>query len=312
MKNYRLSVPQDCRELPHPHDTPSAPSTFGLYNILSGPFSDAAAAPIRARGPRNWENGETFGDGWGANAPINVGKRARNRDRVRMEQRALELQEQDEQNDWFENARNTRSNRTGSPPPSVPPPRRDRGGGERGVGKKDAKIRFGRAWKSDDRDPSPHYHHHHKSSLLERMHDDDDVDHSSSSRRHSQGAPHGHHGHSRDQDRDRDWDRGRGHDREREHLERSRDRDHDRGRDREGGGDGDEPGLQIRGYANRRANSSRHEHEGRKREESRNGDRDRRWEENRSSRNRERESRSRMSRDDPGPRGPQYRGGYAR
>ncbi|KAH9981836.1 hypothetical protein BJV74DRAFT_778256, partial [Russula compacta] len=210
----------DCCELPHPHDTPSAPSAFGLYNILSGPFSDAAAAPIRARGPRDWENGETFGDGWGANAPINVGKRARNRDRVRMEQRALELQEQDDQNDWFENARNTRSNRTVRG-----------GGGERGVEKKNAKIRIGRAWKSDDRDPSPHYHHHHKSSLLERMYGDDDdvdVDHSSSSRRHRQGASRGH-SHSRDQDRDRDWDRGRGRDRrEREHLERSRTRDHDR------------------------------------------------------------------------------------
>jgi len=104
--------PQDCQELPHPHDTPDAPSAFGLWNMLTGPFVDAAERPARARAPRDWENGETFGDGWGANAPINVGKRARNKDRARMERRALELEEQEEQDDqgdWFANARNMRN-----------------------------------------------------------------------------------------------------------------------------------------------------------------------------------------------------------
>jgi len=37
--------PQDCQELPHPHDTPDAPSAFGLWNMLTGPFVDAAERP---------------------------------------------------------------------------------------------------------------------------------------------------------------------------------------------------------------------------------------------------------------------------
>ncbi|KAI0291756.1 hypothetical protein BC826DRAFT_1186821 [Russula brevipes] len=186
----------DCKELPRPQDAPSAPSAFGLYNTLSGPFSDAAARPIFARAPRDWENGETFGDGWGTSAPINVGKRARNRERERMERRALELeqQEQDDAGDWFENARNARNRGTRDARHDHHRPSagggggggrgRGRGrresspgaaaatGGGRGVGRKDAKIRLARAWKSDD---PPH----RKPTLLERVHNNDndnDID----------------------------------------------------------------------------------------------------------------------------------------
>jgi protein AIR1/2 len=269
--------------------------------MLSGPFSDAAARPVPARAPRDWENGETFGDGWGANAPINVGKRARNKDRARMERRAFELeeQEQDDEGDWFANARNMR-NRGVRGAESRPDT------GAHGFRKKDAKIRITRAWKSDDPPPSPY---DRKQSLLERVSNDDDHGHHSHSRDHR----HGHYGRDREREiRDRDGDRDRDRDRDGERdrgrepgWERSRDRDNDRdwdrGRDR---GQDYGGGLHIRGSASRN-DSSRHTGlevgEGRRREDSR----------ARSSKDRDRERESRTSRD-RGPRGPQYRGGYTR
>jgi protein AIR1/2 len=271
--------------------------------MLSGPFSDAAARPVPARAPRDWENGETFGDGWGANAPINVGKRARNKDRARMERRAFELeeQEQDDEGDWFANARNMR-NRGVRGAESRPDT------GAHGFRKKDAKIRITRAWKSDDPPPSPY---DRKQSLLERVSNDDDHGHHSHSRDHR----HGHYGRDREREiRDRDGDRDRDRDRDRDGerdrgrepgWERSRDRDNDRdwdrGRDR---GQDYGGGLHIRGSASRN-DSSRHTGlevgEGRRREDSR----------ARSSKDRDRERESRTSRD-RGPRGPQYRGGYTR
>jgi hypothetical protein len=207
-----------------------------------------------------------------------------------MEQRALELQEQDDQDDWFGNPRNTRNARVGS---------------GTGSGKKDAKIRIGRAWKSDDPPlpPPSQSPSHRRPSLLERL---DDGGHRRS------------HGRERDRDRDhdrdrdrernreREWDRDRGRDRNRN---RNSDRDRDRGRagahghDEGGGGHDGGFGLRIRGLASSK-DPSRHEREGRRQEELRDGDRQ---EENRS---RDREPWA--SRDDRGPQSPQYRGGYAR
>jgi len=274
--------------------------------MLSGPFFDAATRPVRARAPRDWENEETFGDGWGANAPINVGKRARNKDRARMERRALELEEQeeDDQSDWFANARNVRNRGARGAESSGPRPGPD--AGAHGFRKKDAKIRIMRAWKSDDPPSSPS---NRKLSLLERVSNDDDHGHHSHSRDHR----HGHYGRDRDRgnrdrdrDKDGDRDRDRDHGRERGDWERSRDRDNDRdwdrGRDRSQDHGG---GLHIRRTASRN-DSSRHTglevsdlREGRRREDSR----------TRNSRDRDRERESRTSRD-RGPRGPQYRGGY--
>jgi protein AIR1/2 len=294
---------------------PDVPSAFGVWNILTGPFSDVPEQPMRARAPRDWENEETFGDGWGTNAPINVGKRARNKDRARMERRALELeeQEQDDQGDWFENARNMRNR--GGVRRSGPGPGPDTSG--HGFRKKDAKIRLTRAWKSDD-PPPPSSPSSRKQSLLDRVgNDDDDDDHGHHS--HSRDHRHGHYGRDRerenrdrdrdsvrDRDRDRDRDKDRG--RERGGWERRRDRDNDRdwdrGRDRSQDYGG---GLSIRGSASRNDSSRRtglevgSPREGRRREDSR----------SRSSRDRDRERESRTSRD-RGPRGPQYRGGYTR
>ncbi|KAI9508673.1 hypothetical protein F5148DRAFT_1013344 [Russula earlei] len=289
----------DCNELPRPHDVPSEPSAFGLYNTLSGPFSDAATAAVRPRGPRAWENDETFGDGWGANAPINVGKRARKRDRVRMEQRALELQEQeqDDQSDWFENARNVRNRGTRAAT-------HQGGGGGGGVAEaatKDTKIRFGRALKSDDAPPPPPPPPPpRRLSLLERVSIDNDD---RRSRGHRQPGPHGR-DRDRDRDRERDRDRNREHERDRGggwERSRGRDRDWDRDRERDRDGGGDRLELRIRGSASG-VNSSRLW-----REESKNGD-GRREE----GRNRDPKRESRTSRDDRRPRSPQYKGGYAR
>ncbi|KAH9973012.1 hypothetical protein BGW80DRAFT_1311034 [Lactifluus volemus] len=225
----------DCSERSRPYDTPSLPSAFGLYNTLSGPFSDAATSPIRTRAPRDWENSDTFGDGWGASAPINVGKRARNKDRMRMEQRALELQERDDQDDWFGNPRNARHSR-GEVAAAAAPGKRPRRTGTTTT-------------------------------------------------------------------KSRARSRSRG---ERNHL--NSDRDHDRDRDECDSG----LGLRIRGLG-LAGKPSRHgdgdEREGRTREEQRDGRR-RREENQRRDRDREREPRA--SRDNRDPRGPQYRGGYAR
>ncbi len=288
-KIWSLPIPQDCQELPRPHDVPDAPSAFGLWNMLSGPFSDAAAGPVRARAPRDWENGEMFGDGWGANAPINVGKRARNKDRARMERRALELQEQeqDDPGDWFANARNMRNRGVRGITEGGP----DADG--HGFRKKDTKIRIARAWKSDD---PPLVNS--KLSLLDRVSNGDDHGHHSHSRDYRHGR------FSRDRDRDRDRDRGRDRGGWEQSRDRDRDRDWDRDRDRRGQ---DYGGLRIRGSAGR-SDSSRHTdlrvdevREDQRREDSR----------TRSSRNRDRERESRTNRD-RSPRGPQYKGGYTR
>jgi protein AIR1/2 len=252
---------------------------------------------LHARAPRDWENGETFGDGWGANAPINVGKRARNKDRARMERRALELeeqeQEQDDQDDWFANARNMRNR-------GVRSAESDRPGPDGFRKKQDAKIRITGAWtrKSDDPPPSPPSNR--KLSLLERVSNDDDRRHHSRSRDHR----HGHYSRDRERenrDRDRDRDRGR---------ERGRDRDYDRDWDRGRRDRGQDYGgrSHIRGSASRNDSSSRHTglevgepREGRRREDSR----------AQSSRDKDREREPRTGRD-RGPQGPQYRGGYTR
>jgi protein AIR1/2 len=150
---------------------------------------------VHARAPRDWETGESFGDGWGASAPINVGKRARNKDRMRMEQRAREIQELSDQDDWFGNPRNMRNRGMG-------------GGARRDGGSKDVKIRFGPPRKRDNSPPRG-------PSLLERVHGDDD--------KHSRPRPR-----HRDRDRDRGRDRG-----ERHHRDRDRERDRDRDDDPE-------------------------------------------------------------------------------
>ncbi|CAL1700145.1 unnamed protein product [Somion occarium] len=100
----------DCRE-PHAHDFPKEPSAFSAYNTRSGPFFDPTRAEKptssssrkarRAKASRDWlrEDG-TWADGYGFAAPMDVGKQGKRKERARMEQRAQEVQLDDDE-DWF-------------------------------------------------------------------------------------------------------------------------------------------------------------------------------------------------------------------
>ncbi|KAI9467292.1 hypothetical protein BJY52DRAFT_1201603 [Lactarius psammicola] len=196
----------DCNDS-RPHDTPSVPSAFGKFNTFTGPFSDdtVGAPPVHARAPRDWETSD---------APINVGKRARNKDRMRMEQRALEIEELADPDDWFGNPRNVRNRGMGGGGVRRDRDRdRDRGR-ERSGGMKDMKIRFLESARKRDDPPLQ------GPSLLERVHGGDDK----------RSRHYRHRDHSRDRGRsgegnDRRWEGSRSGDREQE-----RHRDGHRGR----------------------------------------------------------------------------------
>ncbi|KAI9447747.1 hypothetical protein H4582DRAFT_1801919 [Lactarius indigo] len=271
----------DCKD-PRPHDTSSAPSAFGQFNTFTGPFSDTVTTPrVHTRAPRDWETSQSFGDGWGGNAPINVGKRARNKDRMRMEQRALEIEELADPDDWFGNARNVRNRGMGGSASRD----RDR---DRGGGMKDLKIRFLETSRKRDDPPYP------GPSLLDRVHISDDK----RSRRYRHRDQHDHdrdHGerHHRDRDRDRD-DSGPGLGlRIRGSASKSDDRPRRDDGDRWEGRRGDDRRWEDSRSGDRE--QERHRDRDGYRERSGGGERERR-----------------ESWDGRGARGPQYRGGYAR
>ncbi|KAI8982763.1 hypothetical protein BD414DRAFT_579052 [Trametes punicea] len=140
----------DCTDRPKPFDVPREPSAFSLYNILSGPFSSEASRPSK-RAPRDWEALSSFADGFGFVAPMEVGKQARKKERARLERRARELEEQDDQDDWFDAAQ-SRARSGGGGNGTGRSPRRDRGG--RGASKANGagKMRFDFSHSSLDRD----------------------------------------------------------------------------------------------------------------------------------------------------------------
>jgi protein AIR1/2 len=94
--------------------------------VQAGPFYDPDDQRTQAiREPRDWEALDRAPDGWGLNAPLNVGQQARKRDKARMEERARQTNEDDPE-DWFGSHRNARSR--GMPPPKEsrgrPPPKK--------------------------------------------------------------------------------------------------------------------------------------------------------------------------------------------
>ncbi|KZT70314.1 hypothetical protein DAEQUDRAFT_725592 [Daedalea quercina L-15889] len=98
----------DCREAPHVPDLPRDPSAFSVYNTLAGPFADPDARPPpkskTKRPPRDWEVASAFADGYGGHVPMDVGKQGRRKERAKMEQRAREWEDrQDDPDDWFGN-----------------------------------------------------------------------------------------------------------------------------------------------------------------------------------------------------------------
>lgn len=81
---------------------------------MSGPFFDPAKEPNYQASYR-----DDLPEGWGADAPSNVGKQGRKREQAKMEQRMREQEEENDGDDWFTNPRNAR-NRGALPPASLP------------------------------------------------------------------------------------------------------------------------------------------------------------------------------------------------
>ncbi|KAI0065859.1 hypothetical protein BV25DRAFT_1798113 [Artomyces pyxidatus] len=219
----------DCKVVNHMPDIPAESSAFSLYNTLSGPFFDASSEPstsTRPREPREWENGNSLPDGWGFDAPGNVGKRGKTKDRARLEKRERELQDVDDPDDWFGNSRNVRNRGT--------PATNSHANGRKESSSKTIKISS--SWKSNG-NVRPHstgeyedrnrgYARQQKPSLLDRIQDDDGPRRSRSngqqpSSRRTDDREYG------DRRRERGWDRDHGEKR----RESGRDRDRDRDRD---------------------------------------------------------------------------------
>ncbi|KAI0686503.1 hypothetical protein BC835DRAFT_1309489 [Cytidiella melzeri] len=93
---------KDCEELTFPFDHPREPSAFSEHNTRSGPFSDAAreSRPHSKAALHAKNADEAWGDGHGAQLPLDVGRQGKQKERARMQKRAQELQE-DEGDDWF-------------------------------------------------------------------------------------------------------------------------------------------------------------------------------------------------------------------
>ncbi|EGN93064.1 hypothetical protein SERLA73DRAFT_190229 [Serpula lacrymans var. lacrymans S7.3] len=113
----------DCDEVPHIYDIPVESSAFSLHNTTSGPFFDPAAEPIRThRGPRELQSEADkppLNEDWGIDAPLNVGREGKKKDRARLEKRYREQDEEDP-DDWFGKSRMGRGR---GKPVEQPPPR---------------------------------------------------------------------------------------------------------------------------------------------------------------------------------------------
>ncbi|KII94762.1 hypothetical protein PLICRDRAFT_47774 [Plicaturopsis crispa FD-325 SS-3] len=214
----------DCNDAPHPGDFPLEPSGFSAYNTMSGPFADeeqAVSTKPRHRQPRSWEQEDVFPDGWGKDAPVNVGKQGKKKDRARMEKQMREAE--DDPDDWFGAPANARSRGAVPTGPA-------RGGGRQ------KKMSFGfskeqRQFQAPPSLPS-------KPQLLDRLSDGRDPYEMQRdnwrNRDYDDGKRRGGGGRERHRDRDKNRDRGgRG------------DRDRDRDRDRYDSGA--EPGPRYRG-----------------------------------------------------------------
>lgn len=113
--------PQDCDELPHLATVPSENSAFSSHNVKLSPFYDSSTEPVSIkRGPREREstiNWPHLPDEWDADAPVDVGKRGKNKDKERLEKRFREQEDDDE--DWFNGIRNVK--RRGKDQQAPPP-----------------------------------------------------------------------------------------------------------------------------------------------------------------------------------------------
>ncbi|KLO16350.1 hypothetical protein SCHPADRAFT_926593 [Schizopora paradoxa] len=214
----------DCDLAPRPPEFPREPSAFGRFNILSGPFADAAApSSSRSRKQREWEVEGYFDDGYGFSGPSNVGKRGRDKEKERMRQRAFEADYDDD--DWFGSRGDSR--RTGPQSTSHPPPL-----GPKRSGKDSSSTPRGKGQQK----PGFEVHLHKNSSakkpnLLDRMESGKGKGKgkSDSPARHGDGRHSSDNRSKRDRERDRERDKDRGKDRDRD-----RDRERERQKNRNG------------------------------------------------------------------------------
>jgi len=113
------SSSKDCDELPRPSGAPVEPSAFSAYNLMTGPFYDPATEPVHiGRGPRVLQSTKDLpglSDDLGMNIPVDVGKRARHKDKERLEKRFRE-QEDDDPGDWFHDSWNAKNREMKEPP----------------------------------------------------------------------------------------------------------------------------------------------------------------------------------------------------
>jgi protein AIR1/2 len=173
---YMICIPsdglsrQDCGR-PHVADRPPGPSAFGVYNTYSGPFAglDEDRLPV-ARKPSDWEREDLLPDGWGQDAPLNVGKQGRNRARERLEKQARV--QGDDEDDWFGKPRPSRTKNGESA----------RRGSESNGLSNARRVPFALSLKDDPRrlPPSAPRPRHQPPSLLDRISLDDDRPHSRS------------------------------------------------------------------------------------------------------------------------------------
>ncbi|KAF4602412.1 CCR4-NOT regulatory complex component [Pleurotus pulmonarius] len=95
------------------------PSAFSEYNTSSGPFFDANAEPTsgpsRSRPLRDWERPDYVDP----KLPGNVGKEGRKKDRAKLEKRAREIDDEDEEDNWFNRGARKRSGGSRSKPKSA-------------------------------------------------------------------------------------------------------------------------------------------------------------------------------------------------
>ncbi|KAF4574638.1 hypothetical protein EYR36_005986 [Pleurotus pulmonarius] len=95
------------------------PSAFSEYNTSSGPFFDANAEPTsgpsRSRPLRDWERPDYVDP----KLPGNVGKEGRKKDRAKLEKRAREIDDEDEEDNWFNKGARKRSGGSRSKPKSA-------------------------------------------------------------------------------------------------------------------------------------------------------------------------------------------------
>ncbi|CCM03346.1 uncharacterized protein FIBRA_05475 [Fibroporia radiculosa] len=140
----------DCKDISPVPDLPPEPSAFSAYNVLAGPFADlstlSSSRSSNKRPPRDWEVASAFADGWGSNMPMEVGKQGRRKQRAKLEKRAREIEDaEDDPDDWFGGRTSGRGKKRDSD---------SRGGGSKNPYK--GKISFGASvvhpGRRDDRD----------------------------------------------------------------------------------------------------------------------------------------------------------------